>query len=346
MSVFRVSSDNPIDRGCLQQLRDTVEPGPVLILTHENPDPDALASGKAFSTLFKVAWGISSHLVYSGLVSRAENKAMLSLLMPEWENWEEIPEIDRYKALVLVDSQPGAGNNNLPEGLIPQVVIDHHFPLREELNLCDFVDVRSEMDSTASMTYQYLEAANILPDEKLATAIFYGIHADTIGLSRGGSSIDQAIYIKLLQLIDRDILSQIEQAKLPREYFSAFTRGLQAACIYGKVVICNLGEMHRPDFVAEMADLLIRLENTSAALCLGSHDADIYISLRTMEPDVVAGILIQDMILPPAKAGGHGNIAGGRIPFEPGKFEQVATQITNRFLELMGENRKGEKLLS
>jgi len=345
MTGYRVSSKILVDQDCMHRLREAVEPGPVLILTHENPDPDALASGKALSSLFKIAWGISSDLVYSGIISRAENKAMLNLLTPEWVNQEELSEVSSYSAIALVDSQPGAGNNNLPEGLIPRVVVDHHYPLRKELKQSEFVDVRLDMDSTSSMTYQYLEAANIVPDEILATSIFYGIHADTNGLSRGGSSIDQAIYLKLLELVNKEILAQVEQARLPREYFSAFTRGLEAACIYGEVVVCDLGIMHRPDFVAEMADLLIRLEGTSAALCFGSHDTDIFISLRTLDPEVDAGILVQKIILPPGKAGGHGTIAGGRIPYKPGKASRVSTQITVRFLEVMGEKQQGKRLL-
>jgi nanoRNase/pAp phosphatase (c-di-AMP/oligoRNAs hydrolase) len=198
MSGFQFSNINPIDVNRLNQLHDTIGSGPVLILTHDNPDPDALASGKVFSTLFQVAWGIPSRLVYSGLVARVENKAMLSLLTPEWEQEDYLPGIERYSAIVLVDTQPGAGNSSLADGVVPQVVIDHHYPIQKELDRIAFTDVRTEMGATVSLAFQYLEAAGIIPDEVLATAIFYGIHADTMGLSRGSSSTDQEIYIQFL----------------------------------------------------------------------------------------------------------------------------------------------------
>ena len=54
---------NPIDQDNLTRLRTAAGSGPVLILTHNNPDPDALASGTALSTLLKEAWGIPSHLL-------------------------------------------------------------------------------------------------------------------------------------------------------------------------------------------------------------------------------------------------------------------------------------------
>jgi nanoRNase/pAp phosphatase (c-di-AMP/oligoRNAs hydrolase) len=346
VSGFQFSNINPIDTDRLNQLHNTIGSGPVLILTHDNPDPDALASGKVFATLLRIAWGIPSRLVYSGLVARVENKAMLRLLTPEWEQKDVLTDIERYSAIVLVDTQPGAGNCSLADDVLPQVVIDHHYPIQKELKRIPFSDVRTEIGATVSLAFQYLEAAGIVPDEVLATAIFYGIHADTMGLSRGDSSTDQEIYIQLLKLIDRDLLASIEQARLPREYFSAFTDGLRAARVYGQVVICRLGEMHRPDFVAEIADLLIRLENINAVLCLGNHNMSIYISLRTMQPEMEAGSLIQKVVVRPGKAGGHDTVAGGRIPFKPGSLDRTVAEIERRFLEVMGEVDSGvEELL-
>ena len=113
--------NNSLDENRLTQLRATAGTGPVLILTHDNPDPDALASGKAFATLLKSAWNIPSRLLYSGLVQRAENRAMLNLLTPEWEHSDVLTGLDQFSALALVDTQPGAGNNRLPATTPPRL---------------------------------------------------------------------------------------------------------------------------------------------------------------------------------------------------------------------------------
>jgi nanoRNase/pAp phosphatase (c-di-AMP/oligoRNAs hydrolase) len=63
MSHLIIDLPNPIDQKRLEKLRSVAGKGPVLILTHDNPDPDALASGKAFATLLKGAWNIPSRLV-------------------------------------------------------------------------------------------------------------------------------------------------------------------------------------------------------------------------------------------------------------------------------------------
>jgi nanoRNase/pAp phosphatase (c-di-AMP/oligoRNAs hydrolase) len=52
---------------------------PLLVLTHDYPDPDALASAWALGHLAQ-AFGIETRVVYGGLITRAENRAMVKLL--------------------------------------------------------------------------------------------------------------------------------------------------------------------------------------------------------------------------------------------------------------------------
>ncbi|OGO37930.1 MAG: hypothetical protein A2W35_07990 [Chloroflexi bacterium RBG_16_57_11] len=329
----------PDYRERLERIRLAAGAGPLLILTHDNPDPDALASGKTLARLFHQAWGISSQMAFSGLVTRAENMAMLHLLTPEWQPFEEVGEWGQYSAIGLVDTQPGAGNNNLPPEFVPQIVIDHHHPLRSGLERVRHVDIQTEVGSTASIVYSYLEAAGIEPDARLATAIFYGIQTDTLGLTRGSSLLDQRIYFKMLPLIDRELFIQVEQAGLPREYYRAFVGGLQAAKVYRQTVVSYLGEMHRPDFMAELADVLIRLENMQAVLCMGYHGSTLYLSVRTASPDRDAGSLIQQVIYGFGRAGGHGVMAGGQVPLVAQAPQKIAKELERRFVNLMGESR-------
>lgn len=330
----------------LEQLRLAAGDGPVLILTHDNPDPDAMASGKVLSTLLKSAWGISADLVYQGLVARAENKAMLNLLVPEWKQVDTIVDFERYSAIALVDTQPGAGNNSLPDQSPPQIVFDHHRPVRQGLDRVKFVDVRPTVGATVSLVFLYLDAAGIKPDPDLATAIFYGIQADTRSLSRGDSPTDQAVYFRMLEMIDRQKLVLVEQAGLPREYFRAFSEGLQAARICGKVVTVYLGALHRPDFAAEMGDMLIRLDGVRAVLCQGYYHKKMQLSLRTRGPGDDAGMLIQRIVAAPGRAGGHGMAAGGQVPLvDEQAADEVAADVEGRFLALMGETGEGEPLL-
>lgn len=338
------SKNNPLDQDRLAQLRTAAGTGPVLILTHDNPDPDALASGKAFATLLKSAWNIPSRLLYSGLVQRAENRAMLNLLTPEWEHSDVLTGLDQFSALALVDTQPGAGNNRLPTTHTPQIVIDHHQPIREKMGMVLYSDVKPEMGATVTLLDQYLETAGIVPDSDLATAMFYALKTDTRGLSRGASSTDKVVYLKLLAQIDHSKLIQIEQAGLPQLYFRAITLGFHAARVYTQSVVADLGTMHRPDLAAEIADLLIRLDGARAVLCLGFHEQILHLSIRTEPMGQDAGLLVQQVIVSPGKAGGHGTMAGGQVPLAGQEVNHLVNEIVRRFLKVMKEKGEGKPL--
>lgn len=330
----------------LEKIRKLVGKGPALILTHDSPDPDALASGKAIAFLLKTAWEVECRLMYSGLVARAENRAMLKLLTPEWESINGTLDPNPYSAVVLVDTQPAAGNNSLPENYSPHIVIDHHRPIQDGLKQVGYVDVRPEIGATTSMVYQYLDAAGIEPDPVLATAMFYGLQTDTRGLARGTSPVDEKVYMRLLRMLDRKKLVQVEQAGLSREYFRAFNQGLEATRVFGNAVYAYLGEMHRPDFPAEMADILIRLESARIAMCMGYHGETMYLSLRTeplSEQDV--GLFAQRLVLGLGKAGGHGTMAGGQIKLSELEIPELVVEMEKRYLEITGEASPGEALI-
>jgi nanoRNase/pAp phosphatase (c-di-AMP/oligoRNAs hydrolase) len=346
MSHLIIELTNPIDQNRLEKLRSVAGSGPVLILTHDNPDPDALASGKAFATLLKEAWDIPCQLVYSGLVARAENHVMLKRLTPEWEFSDTLPDMKEYSAVAQVDTQPGAGNNRLETVQPSHIVIDHHYPIRGAIDNVAYADVRTETGSTVTMLFQYLEAAGIQPDPLLATAMFYGIKTDTRSLSRGDSPADEVAFVKLLHHLDRQELSKVELASLSREYFRAFNRGLHATRLYDKAIVTRLGPMEQPDFAAEMADILIRLQGVQAVLCLGQHGDTLQLSLRTGSLGQDAGLIIQKVVVPPGKAGGHGTMAGGQVPLAGQEIEPLLADIEHRFLAVMGETGEGVDLIA
>ena len=52
----------------------------VIIFTHRNPDPDAIASAWGVQYLLRELLSMKSRIVYDGFIGRAENKAMVRLL--------------------------------------------------------------------------------------------------------------------------------------------------------------------------------------------------------------------------------------------------------------------------
>ena len=97
-------------------------PGSLVILPHDNPDPDALASAAALKYMFAALARKEAQIALGGIVGRAENRAMLTYL-----NITLVPvgemAFDGKTAVVLVDTQPGRINNSLPEGIVPADVV-------------------------------------------------------------------------------------------------------------------------------------------------------------------------------------------------------------------------------
>lgn len=345
MDNYSIVSKNPITSEQLFEFRQCLKNGPVLITTHDNPDPDALASGKAISVLINNLWGIPTELVYTGIVGRAENRSMLKLLTPEWRHVDKFQVISKFSAVVFIDCQPGLKTGVKIENNLPVLVIDHHYPITKESQSAVYKDIRPDIGSTVSMVYQYLAAAQMPIDTVLATAMFLGIRADTNGLSRGSTIDDGIAYVNLLEKLEQNLLIKVQTAGLAQEYYQAFYRGIHNARVYGKAVVSYLGELHRPDLVAELSDLLFRYEGVNAAMCSGIYSHDIHFSIRTDILDQDAGLIVQTLVIPPGKAGGHGTMAGGQIPILNEDPMTIISRLEAQFREIMGGSARPRSLL-
>jgi nanoRNase/pAp phosphatase (c-di-AMP/oligoRNAs hydrolase) len=345
-SRHSADNPNPLNRADLNRLRQAVSPGPVLILAHHNPDPDALAAGAGLAYLLESMWGLAVRKVFSGLVARAENIAMLKHLTPDWTRITAFSDVAEYGRIALVDTQPGAGNNILPSHIIPDAVFDHHQPMRHQVDATPYLDLRPDVGAAATLVYQYLEIANLTLPSRLATALFYGIKTDTRGLSRGASTGDKVAYVNLLSNVDHDALLQVEYARRPATFFRSLMKGLAVTRVYGSAVVAILGNMDRSDFAAELADQLIMLEGARGVLCVGRYKGVLHLSVRTMPLGEDAGLLIQRVVSDLGRGGGHGVMAGGQVTLTNRAADVIESELAARFLVLMEEdNTPGESLI-
>ena len=315
----------------LEQLFEAVNGAEaILILPHNNPDPDAIAGAIALRHLLKEGVGIEGIIAYRGLIGRAENQALVRYLGYPLQRLKQ-SLLDSSLALALVDTQPGAGNNPLPSEAEVSIVIDHH-PLQPQTAAAKFSDVRPEVGSTATIMVEYLRLAELKPDPPLATALFYGIKTDTLGLGRETSSSDTSAICYLLPLIDLQALLNIERAKVPADYFKSFAATLQTARIYNGVIIAYVGVMSYPDLTAEMADFLLRMQGSVWVICLGIYKERLIISARTQNQRG-AGQLVQQIIGNQGISGGHGAMAGGQLPLNGRDAEQLAQDFSRQVLQ-------------
>ncbi|MBI3245562.1 MAG: DHH family phosphoesterase [Deltaproteobacteria bacterium] len=327
-----VSSRSPLH----QLLRVTEGAIPLVILPHDNPDPDALASAAALRFIVHQAYEEKEIIIaLGGIVGRAENRAMLRYLNINLVPVGEI-DFDSLPQVALVDTQPGRSNNSLPEGFSPTIVIDHH-PAYGSYDEVPFLDLRDGYGATSTILTEYLEESHVDVESKIATALFYGINAETQDLGREATPNDVTACQFLYPYTNKRRLAKIENARVPREYFKVFRDALEEAVLYDKVVISMLYEVQYPDMVAEVADFLLRLDESEWAMAIGVYRDNMHVSLRTTNRDANAGEILQK-VLGSKSAGGHDMIAGGRIKVsERGvAAEKAAVRIKDRLLKALG----------
>ena len=100
------------------------ELSPLLILTHNHPDPDAIASAVALAFLAERLHGVKSRIAYGGIVGRVENQAMVRVLRLPVHPLRD-GDLKRYAHVALVDTQPPFQNNPFPRNKRPTLVVDH-----------------------------------------------------------------------------------------------------------------------------------------------------------------------------------------------------------------------------
>jgi nanoRNase/pAp phosphatase (c-di-AMP/oligoRNAs hydrolase) len=282
----------------------------LVVFGHDNPDPDYLASALAVRFIARSQAGIATVITRGGVLGRAENRAMARLLRIHLTPVEEV-SIGRHTGIVLLDTQPGTGNNSLPREVTPHVIIDHH-PRRPRIS-APLADIRTEYGATSTILTEYLSGLGMEVSSPVATALTYGIASETLDLSRETGERDIHAYLHNLLRANKRHLAQIIHPKVPRYYFSVINRALRQAFCYRSVIGASLGEVTQPDVIAQIADFLLTHERMSFAICSGFFGDQLLISVRSSSSRVRLGRILKTVVGRHGTAGGHEAAAAAQI---------------------------------
>jgi nanoRNase/pAp phosphatase (c-di-AMP/oligoRNAs hydrolase) len=339
-----ISHSEEFSMGLIEWLRGK---GSILIVTHDHPDPDALAAAFALQHLILVKTGQEATIAFGGGIGRRENLVMVQQLEIKAQPIDDL-DLDSFNAVCMVDTQPATGNNSYPTGRRVDLVIDHH-QIKEETQGCRWVDVRPEYGASASILFEYLQSQDVKIATKLATILFYAIKSETEDLGRDWTKSDRDAYLKLMPLCNNRILHEITHPKSSRIYFRYFETGIKNAKIYGNALIFNLYKIDHPEIVAEIADFLMRVEGIEIVLGLGCYHEEGVLSMRTSHQETHAGMLMQQVIKGLGSGGGHSMTAGGQIrPLESvrGSLGALEYELAERLLDALGrEHTEPEPLV-
>ena len=182
----------------------------VVILLHNDPDPDAMASGLALRTVLRRTRQTAVIAALQG-VTRPENLRMMSLLDIQIEIISPA-DLAHFDRVAMVDVQP-----HYFSGAIDRVdlVIDHH-PEQTGYTAV-YKDIRADYGSTSTILTEHLRAVDVNISERIATAMLYAIKSDTLFFNRHANRVDIEAFSYLYPLADAAMIRKMEGAEITVE---------------------------------------------------------------------------------------------------------------------------------
>ena len=314
-----------------QYQRYFADAGRVLILLHNDPDPDAMASGLALRTVLHRTRTTAIIGAIQG-VTRPENLRMINLLDLHVEAiaHESVKDYDR---VAMVDVQP-----HYFGGLIDRadLVIDHH-PEQTGYTAI-FKDIRPDYGSTSTILTEHLRAVDVNISERIATAMLYAIKSDTLFFNRQTNRVDLQAFSYLYPLADAALIRKMEGGEITLERLEYVIKAQQAGKLVEQVFCGFLGPTPREDFIPYVADFFLQIEDVKWTVIAGIVGDTFVISVRNLGYSKNAGEFVRRYFADIGSAGGHRAMAKAVVPVQ--KFREKfgdlsASDVTSRLHDLM-----------
>jgi nanoRNase/pAp phosphatase (c-di-AMP/oligoRNAs hydrolase) len=302
----------------------------VLILLHNDPDPDALASGLALRSLLRRTKATAIIGAMQG-VTRPENQRMANLLDIHVEQLSP-SSLAEFERIATVDVQP----HYFP-GLLDRVdlVIDHH-PEQPGYSAV-FKDIRADYGSTCTILTEHLRAVDVDISERTATAMLYAIKSDTLFFSRHTNRSDLEAFTYLYPLADAALIRKMEGAEITLDRLKYVVRATECGTMGEQVFSAFVGEAPREAFIPYPADFFLQLDDVKWTIISGTVGDTLIVSVRNLGYSRNAGEFVKKVFAELGSAGGHRALAKAVVPMA--KFREKfgnlsAIEIGRRIGEL------------
>ncbi|WP_311171468.1 DHH family phosphoesterase [Halobellus ordinarius] len=292
------------------------------ILTHDNPDPDSIASAVALQAIAR-EHGIDAVINYEGEIGHQENRAFVNLLGIELVPLSEGKPLSEYGAVALVDHTKSGDSDRDYE---VDIFIDHYEP-ESEIE-ASFVDVRPNVSSTSTILTKYLQEFNLSPSAAVATALLYGIRAETLDFKRETTPADLTAAAYLYPFADHDTLEQVESPSMSPETLDVLAEAIQNRQVQGSHLVSNAGFIRDRDALGQAAQHLLKLEGITTTAVFGIADDRIFLSARSKDIRMNIGKTLEDAFAEMGETGGHSTQGDVEIPL--GIFTGIETSDDNR----------------
>ncbi|MEE3138485.1 MAG: DHH family phosphoesterase [Acidobacteriota bacterium] len=281
----------------------------VLILLHNDPDPDAMASGLALRTVLRRT-KTTAIIGALGGITRPENLRMAKLLDIQVERITP-NAFNHFDRVATVDVQPHYFGNALPK---VDLVIDHH-PEQPGYTAI-YKDIRADYGSTSTILTEHLRAVDMSISERTATAMLYAIKSDTLFFARHTNRLDLDAFTYLYPLADSAMIRKMEGAEITLERLEYVRRAMKHGALHNQVFTAFLGTSSREDFIVYLADFFLQLEDVKWTVVAGVVDDTLIVSVRNLGYTRNAGEFVRQSFADIGSAGGHRSMAKALLPLE------------------------------
>jgi nanoRNase/pAp phosphatase (c-di-AMP/oligoRNAs hydrolase) len=297
---------------------------------HRSPDPDSIASAAALKAIAE-SRDVEADIVYDGEIGHQENRAFVNLLGIELVS-REVIAIDEYDTVALVDHAK-AGEPEAESAA--DIVIDHHE--HEHDHDIEFADIRPNVSATSTILTKYIQELDLALDQEVATALLYGIRAETLDFKRDTTPADLTAAAYLYPFADHDTLEQVESPSMSPETLDVLAEAIRNREVQGSHLVSNAGFIRDRDALSQAAQHLLNLEGITTTAVFAISDDTIYLAARSKDIRMDIGRVLKDAFDDIGETAGHSTDASVEIPL--GIFTGIDVSEDNRqtLLELTEE---------
>lgn len=303
-----------------------------IICSHDNPDPDSIASCLGMSHILGFL-GIEDKVVtYCGEISHPQNRAMINVLQLQITKWRDVESPDEA-IYVFIDCSYGQKNMSINQ--MPRIVIDHHkistsnkevLFLHDEVGACStlILDlallVTNETETETEAEIETLQCFD--PDEEgtkeLSTALAIGIKTDTLDFLNETTTADD---FQAFRLLGRH-LSDEKFGRIVNYEFPPYVLDYEQTAWKNKRpefqphFITGLGYVDetKSDCIPTIADKFMRLQGVQTVIVYGVVENSVRASVRTSSAALDCQTLCDD-VFGKGNGGAKHGIGGARVLF-------------------------------
>ncbi len=310
----------------------------VLVLGHQNADPDAVCSAYAFTLLAKrINRKLKLSFASPDGVSKLSKQVLKTVALEVVEN----PDPSRADLIVTVDTNTLQQLGNLKgpvlESRKPLVMIDHHAPHPENAKTATFVICDDKATSTCEMILDMHAKLHLTPSRIASQALFIGLIVETghmaiatrrtfdsaCSLIRAGADPEAALAVTRSSMDESERIARLKSAqRLRMERVGKWV-----------IALSEIGSYH-----ASAARALIAL-GAHLAIVAGKRNDELTVSFRsTREFASETGLHVgRDLANPlgvrmDGMGGGHATAAGANVTGDVNQAFKLVLSLIRDYL--------------